>query len=468
MIRLPLILTMLFLLSFLPGQDTTFFRMDIEAYLERVRDHHPIARQADLALSRGDASVMEARGAFDPEAFFDVDQKYFDDKRYYSLIDGGLKVPTWFGAYLKTGLEQNQGQFLNPENEMPSNGLWYAGISLPVGEGLFIDKRRAMLRKAQIYQSSTEVERTLLLNELFFESGKAYWDWFASFHVVKVYEEALFLAQQRFDAVKQGVRLGDRPAIDTLEAGIQVQNRELGFLQSQLDYQNAMASLSVYLWDEGLIPLEIAENTVPPALEETVAVDLDQGLLQRMDSLTLIHPDLQMARLKLQSMDLDRRMRVEALKPKLDLNYNAITEAIEGDVLENYSLNNYKWGLDFSIPIFLRQERGALRMTQVMIQEAELGLETKSAQVVFKAISAMNELSTTNDQANVYVQNVRDYLGLLTGERQMFDTGESSLFMVNARELGYVNAQINFIDILAKNRKSDLKVGYAFGSLIME
>jgi outer membrane protein TolC len=203
-------------------------------------------------------------------------------------------------------------------------------------------------------------------------------------------------------------------------------------------------------------------------LDETLTVGLDESMFQRMDSLTVLHPDLQMARLKLQSMDLDRRMRVEALKPKLDLNYNAITEAIEGDVLENYSLNNYKWGLDFSIPIFLRQERGALRMTQVMIQEAELGLETKSAQVVFKAVSAMNELSTTNDQARVYVENVRDYLGLLNGERQMFDAGESSLFMVNSRELGYVNAQINFIDILAKNRKSDLKVGYAFGQLNVE
>ena len=461
----------LFILLFLfsaNGQDTTYFRLDINAYQERVRDHHPIARQADLALSRGDASVMEARGAFDPEAFFDVDQKYFDDKRYYSLIDGGLKVPTWFGAYLKTGLEQNQGQFLNPENEMPSNGLWYAGISIPIGEGLFIDKRRAMLRKAQIYQSSTEVEQRLILNELYFESGKAYWDWFASYHVLKVYEEALFLARQRFDAVKQGFELGDRPAIDTLEAGIQVQSRELGVLQAQLDYQNSMASLSVFLWDDGMVPLEVADNTVPPALDETLTVGLDASMFQRMDSLSLLHPDLQMARLKLQSMDLDRRMRVEALKPKLDLNYNAITEAIEGDVLENYSLNNYKWGLDFSIPIFLRQERGALRMTQVMIQEAELGLETKSAQVVFKAVSAMNELRTTDDQARVYVENVRDYLGLLNGERQMFDAGESSLFMVNSRELGYVNAQINFIDILAKNRKSDLKVGYAFGQLNVE
>lgn len=466
MIRLPL--QIIFLLLLVSGglysqSDTILF--SFEDFMSRVKKHHPMALQADLQSQMGEASILKARGGFDPKAYADVAQKYFDGKNYYSLTDGGLKIPTWFGLEIKGGYEQNQGVYLNPEHTTPGAGLWYAGISLPVGQGLFIDERRAELRQAQLYSKSTLAVRNQMINELIYQAGKAYWEWFMAYNTLKVYEDAFELADERRRAVALSVQFGDRPAIDTLEAGIQVQNRQLGLQQAQLEYKNATALLSVYLWDEGLVPLEVAPGTLPQSFEKLTALTAPTTLLTQIDSIIQQHPEVNQYRYKIDMLEIDQRWKREQLKPTLNLNYNALTEAVNDNPLAEYSSANYKWGLTFSMPILLRKERGALRLADLKINDAELELVSKTAVLGYKALASINEWANTAEQVELYSQTVRDYDGLLGGERQMFDAGESSLFMVNSRELGYINAQLKLIELLAKNRKAGLAANYSLGVL---
>ena len=446
-------------------QDSTRSILPFDTYLEIVRDQHPVARQAALTQEAGDATLLKAKGGFDPKAYADLAQKYFKSNQYYSRLGSGLKVPTWFGLSAQAGFDQNSGVYLNPENNTPGPGLLYAGLSLTLGQGLFIDKRRAELRKAQAYQQITRLEQQLLLNELLYAAGKAYWEWFMAYHFVQVYENARQLAQIRFDAVKEGALLGDRPFIDTLEAGIQLQNRQLALQQAQLDFANATAQLSVYLWDEGFIPLEPAAGTIPEPLTGLTSTAPDPGTRGQLDSLVLIHPALTQYNYKLDQLEIDRRWKQEQLKPVLNLKYNAITEPVGNDLLAAYDVNNYTWGLEFSMPIFLRKERGDLRLANIKIQQTELERSNKQAALNFKAGAALNTWFTTRDQIALYTQTVQDYGGLLEGERQLFDIGESSLFMVNSRELGFINAQLKLIELISKNQKSGLEVRYALGNL---
>ena len=433
-----------------------------------VSQHHPMAVQAELIRKKGDATVQMARGGFDPKVGTDISQKYFKGDQYYSLIDAGLKVPTWFGIEAYAGYEQNGGSFLNPENSTSGGGLVYAGLSLPVGRGLFIDERRAELRRAQIYQKSTAVEQRLMMNELLYKAGKSYWNWFEKYQVLQVYREALGLAEFRFNAVKQQAALGDKPSIDTLEAGIQVQNRQLALQQAQLEFQNATAMLGIYLWQNGQIPLELEETTTPVD-RTTVQLRTTQGLmLDRMDSLVAYHPYLQQYRFKIDQLKIDKRLKIENLKPQLDLKYNALNQVVGNNPFTDLSINNYNWGLQFSMPIPLRKERGALKLTKLKIQDAELDVVDTQAQIGYKITTAVNEWNTTREQTALYQRTVNDYLGLLEGEREKFNAGESSLFMVNSRELGYINAQIKYLELLTKNRKAVIATEYSLGMLYQE
>lgn len=440
--------------------------LTLDEFLDIVETHHPASVQADLRLDQGGAAVLTARGGFEPKVYTDYARKYFKEQEYYRLIDAGLKIPTWFGLELKAGFEQNQGLFVNPMDNTPNGGLWYAGVTLPVGQGLFIDERRAELRKARLFRNMTEAERQIILNDLLLDAGQAYWNWAFAHYSRQVFEEAVRIAEIRYEAVKQGARLGDLAPIDTLEAGIQLQNRSLNLQQAELDLANAEAFLSIFLWAEGMVPLELGENTQPVVLRASIDRVVADSLMELPENELLnVHPELQVTQFKLDQLRVDRRLKVEQFKPRLDLSFNPLVEAT-GDVpIDGFSADNYKLGVNFSMPILFRKERGGLRMADVKIQDAEMGLLNKRQQLNFKFRNALNELQTTFGQIQLYTQTVNDYEGLLEGERKKFNAGESSLFLVNSRESSFINAQVKLIELQTKNRKAVLKSIHSLGRL---
>jgi outer membrane protein TolC len=439
--------------------------LPFDTFMVWVKTNHPVAIQAQLAVGQGNAKLMKTRGMFDPKLFTEVAQKYYDDKQYYALFDGGLKIPTWFGIELQGGFEQNKGVYLNPENNTPDNGLWYAGLSVPIGQGLFIDERRAELKKAKIYVDISETERQIMLNDVLYDAGKTYWDWFNAHNNLMVYENALELAEQRFNAVRQGAELGDRPYIDTLEAGIQVQNRNLSLLQAQLEYKNATALLEVYLWAEGVIPLVLQETIHPNNMEEVLPTISEDYPISVYDSLVTNHPKLQQFDLKLDQLGVQQRWQREQLKPQLNIKYNPITSPTDDSWLGTFNENNYTFGVQFAMPMFLRKERGNLKMVNYQMQALSAQSELAAVSLLYKVKASFNEWDATNKQVRLYNQTVTDYQSLLEGERQLFDKGESSLFMVNSRELGYINARVKQIKLLTNNKKASLTAAYAMGIL---
>lgn len=439
--------------------------MSFESFMNVVRTYHPIAKQADLQIDKGNAYVMKSKGGFDPILQGDANQKYFDGSKYYSVIDANLQIPTWFGIQLQTGYQNTEGTRLNAQNYTPDDGLWYAGISVPLGKGLFIDQRRADLKQAKIFQQMTVVEQRRIINELLFEAGKAYYDWFKTYNKRQVYLEALTLAETRYNAVVQSVKFGDKPAFDTLESGIQVQTRKFELEQANLELSNSVELLSVYLWGDDFVPLELGVNAIPANRLDMAPIPFDNTYMVRIDTLKNQHPDVLNNQYKLDFQRIDYRLNEENLKPKLDLKYNALSEPIGGNPLTEYSINNYNWGATFVYPIFVRKARGELKLADIKLQELETDLSFKTELVEYKANMAVNKWRTTYNQILIFNQTVSDYQKLVQGEQTLFNNGESSLFLVNYRETSYIDAQIKLIDALAENVKSKLNLEFALGIL---
>ena len=256
------------------------------------------------------------------------------------------------------------------------------------------------------------------------------------------------------------------PPIDTLEAGIQVQNRLLNLQQARLDFDNSALYLGVFLWADGMIPLELEDNTIPYLQNElTVSSAASFGQVQFLDQL-VNHPELRLTNFKIEQLEIEQRWKREQLKPEINLKYQPLNERQIGEnPIADYSVNNYTWGLEFNMPLFLRKERSALTLAGLKIREQELAFENKQANLQNKAQAALNMWNVTFEQISLYRRTVRDYEQLLAGERRKFETGESSLFLVNSRELSYINAQIKLVSLLAENQKAILKTNYALGIL---
>jgi len=432
-----------------------------------IESYHPVAQQGRLLIEQGESSVRAARGGFDPKLFANLDQKQFDEKEYYSILNSGLKIPTWYGLEFKTGFEQNRGIYLNPENKVPNGGLWYGGVSVSLGQGLFIDKRRAALQKANVFASSTEAEQKVLMNELYFDAIKQYWKWVQAYNEYQVYEESVSLAVTRFEAVKNSYLLGDKPAIDTLEAKIQVQNRELGRNEYKLAYQNATLDLSNYLWFENNTPLEITDELRPPLFDEIElsSVTSFDTLQTIVDAIPSAHPDMQIYNFKLSSLEIERKLKAEEIKPKLNLNYNFLNEPVGDNFMNNVSTQNYKWGIEFSLPIFLREQRGNLQLAKYKIQNTTFGQRQKQLEIENKVLSYFNEHVALKQQVEIYKEAVNNYSSLLEGERIKFNMGESSLFLMNSRESSLIEARLKAIALASKFNISSAGIDYASGRL---
>ncbi|MEO0403846.1 MAG: TolC family protein, partial [Bacteroidota bacterium] len=332
--------------------------------------------------------------------------------------------------------------------------------------GLFIDERRATLEQAKIYQQSTQFEQRSMVNNLLLDASSAYWNWFNAYHVMNVYEEAVDFANIRFEGVKELFNQGDKPGLDTVEARIQLQNRIIALETARLDYNNAKAYLGVFLWADGETPLEIQPLTYP----ESISNQNPQAVGNLGSSINLIdvHPDLQQYRLYVQSIGVDVSLAREMLKPTVDMKYNALNKGASGgssEFVEQYSLQNYTWGVSVEMPLFLRKERGDLQKSSIKFQQATFGLDFKKQELVAKFNTSLNDLSTSNALYFQAAQNADDYLVLLNGERQLFINGESSLFLVNRRELGYISARIKQIELLSKNQLAIIKVEHSLGIL---
>ena len=434
-------------------------------YINYVKTNHPISAQAEITARIGELFVLESRGAFDPELYTELNQKEFEGSRYYRIFDGGIRIPTWYGIEFYSGIEQANGDYLSAQYTLPDNGLTYSGVSLKLGKGLIMDQRRAMLKTAQLGQVSTEQERKIILNNLLLDASKAYFQWQLAVITKEIQLEGLELAQVRLQAVKQNALLGDIPYIDTLEASIQLQNRQMLLAEAELAELNTKAFVSTFLWANYVVPLELADSIAPQTDFDYPLNILSDYLRNEIDSVITNHPEAIKASLKVEEYDIQRKLKLESIKPELNVKYNLLNEPFVDNFASNYTLDNYNWGLEFKMPIFLRSGRGGLQIAKLKLRDAELDYSFKLQHLNIKSQQAVNEFQTTSNQLSIYTKTVVDLRQLLTGEQRKFDNGESSLFLVNSRESSYINGRIKLAELEIKNKFALLKISHSLGNL---
>lgn len=425
----------------------------LNEFLAYVKEYHPIAQLANFEISTAQAKLLKSRGAFDPKVTVDWKNKEFKGTEYYDILNSTFKIPTWYGIEVKAGYEQNQGSFLNPQNVVPDDGLYSAGVSVPVGQGLFINERMADLKQAKIMQDLSQAQRDIRLNQLLSEAVLAYLDWYLASREVSLFDNFVDRAEVRFEGIKESALAGDIPIIDTLEAGITVQDRKLSLEQANLKLIKSRLALSNFLWFEDFIPLELGPFVVPQALDEN-SLDpvLGTNLLQLEDFVLEEHPKIRALDFKIDQLEVNQRLKAEMLKPQLDLEYNFINERV-GE-FENFNTEDYKAGIFFRLPLFLRKERGDLKLAKIKVNEAQLDLDFEALQLQNKIQASRSEILSYITQLNTFQSIVEDTSTLLKAEERKFSFGESSVFLINSREVKLIDSRLKEIKVFEKLLKS--------------
>ncbi len=447
--RIYLTCLLVFIGVMLQGQVQDSVVLRFNEYLGYVKKHHPIAKQARLTLGIGQANLMKARGGFDPKVEVDYNRKEFKGTEYYDRLNATFKIPTWYGIELKGNFEQNDGDFLNPAESVPADGLYSAGVSMSVGQGFWINERMATLKQAKYFREQTKADRDLLVNQILFEASLAYFDWLKAFNEASIYQNFLENASVRFEGTKKRAASGDIAAIDTVEAKIAFQNRALSLEQAKVKLMKRSLELSNFLWMNDDIPVELQSNVIP---DTNIDADIDitlEILGKPLDSFTINnHPKLKSLGYKIEGLRVEKNLKANKLLPKIDLEYNFLTPTPE--FISSLETQQYKGGLSFRLPLFLRKERGDLKLAKFKLQDAKFDFDNAQVALQNKIVAIYRELESFETQNVLIDEIVANYNTLLNAEERKFTFGESSLFLINSRESKLIDAELKQIAVQNK------------------
>ena len=449
------------------GSDTAIKQLLSEQdFLNIVRAYHPVVKQAGYRVQRATAAFTQAQGDFDPLLSVDFDRKRFDGTLYYSYYQPQLTIPTWYGIELYAGAEEIIGSRINSESTFGQTS--YIGVSVPVLKDLLLDKRRAVLKQAKIFSRQVTAERTLILNDLFFDGITSYWNWVRDYEVLEVIKNMVKVNESRFRFVVIEYQQGNRPAIDTSEALVQLQSFQLLEKEAQLRFQNAALDLSNYLWLENETPYELPESIAPDSLWKTKVVSLPVPLL---DSILLAtrfqHPKLQAYDFKIDWLRIEQQLKFQSILPKLDVKANLLNKGynVFSKVNTTFLENNYKYGISFSMPLRLSEGRGAYRQTKLKIAETTLDQKVEQWQIENKVKSYFNEVLSLRQQVLISEKMVKNNDRLLRGEETRFRIGESTLFILNTRENKTLESLQKLMELTTKFYKNLAGLQWAAGAL---
>jgi len=428
------------------AQDKVNDIMTLSEYLGYVKSYHPIVKQANLVINNSEAKLLKARGAFDPKIEVDFDEKRFKGKEYYNQLNGAFKIPTWYGVEFKANFEQNDGVFLNPENNVPLDGLYSAGVSVSLARGLLNNKRMAALKQAKFFLNQAKEEQQIVVNKILYDASLSYFNWLKTYNEKRVFNSFLTNAKVRFEGTKRGFQEGSKPAIDTIEAGITLNSRRLNLEKGRIKLVKSSLELSNYLWLNKNTPIELKENIVPDLnTYNTIDRTFNIALFNNENFDIENHPKIKALEFKIKSLDVNRRLKMNNLLPKIDFQYNFISS--DGDQINSFNTNNYKAGINFSMPLFIRKERGDLELAKIKLQDQKLENEAIKVVIKNKINAIQKELSSYILQNDLTFKIVRDYDVLLKAEERKFFLGESSLFLVNYREEKYIDSKLKAISL---------------------
>ncbi|MBK6785418.1 MAG: TolC family protein [Saprospiraceae bacterium] len=438
--------------------------LTLNEWIKLVKNNHPLITVAELQEDKAKANFLKARGNFDPVAGFDWNQKTYGNSHYYSLANGEFNIPTTFGMKFTSGYEINRGLFANPENISPGNGLLFAGVSIPLGQGLWIDESRAILRQSEIGIEIGKLAKSEEFNNIMYRSVLIYLDWFQAYYTKEVVSSAFNNAEERKNAIRSQALQGDRPGLDTIEANIQWQLIFLSLQQAELELKNVETILNTFVWENGenkkIFPLYAPNNP-----DKTILEIPEAEMMMDVETFQNNNPFLEPYRLKGKQLEIERKFKRDKLKPVLNINYNPIFEPVSDAPFSNLTLENNKLGLSFKMPLFLRKERGEVKLTNFKISELEATWKEKISTMYGKYNLYYNEWNNTKEQVVVFNQMVNGYRRMYEAEKRLFEIGESSLFLVNTREQTYLQNMIKRLELISKNMKAYYGYHYISGRL---
>lgn len=450
-----------FLLSATPAHAQAPLSPD--TLLSAVDRWWPLLRRAREDTRAAEAERTVADGAFDFALRADTarDRGFYDTD---SLRLSGEQPLAPLGMTAYGGYRLGRGTFAPYDGKAQtlSDGEVSAGVVLPLLRDREVDARRTDRRLAALGVDVAVASASRVRLTAYRDALARYWDAVAAAEQWRVQEQLLALAERRDQQLTDAVALGQVAAVERTDNARAIRQRRAAVVAARRTFEQQAIELSLFYRDDAGQPRLIDRSAVSPAaLNDVPTPPSDTSSL---DEAIALRPELQAVDARRAQTAASLRLAQNTALPSLNLFGERAHDL--GDGSPSRAGSAWRAGVALQWPLQRRRARGqSARLEAIasgLVEERRLLVDRVRADVQ-DALSAWRAADQAVDEIRAEVDLARELEGL---ERDRFQLGDSTQFMVNLRELATADAAWREVRALADRQKARLAIDAATGRLL--
>jgi outer membrane protein TolC len=353
-----------------------------------------------------------------------------------------------WGASFFSGYMLSGGSFPSYDGKFQTNGAgeYRAGMRLPLFRDRAIDGRRADLEKTRLGRRVADLgiqqQRIAILQA----ATVRYWLWVAAGRRYDVAKSLFDIAFNREKLLEQAVEIGQLPAFEVLDNKRIIEQRRSALVQARRAIEQASYDLSLFYRDERTQPVIPGDDRLPPAFPEPDNLD-DARLRTDIEEALTRRPEVGRLSAQRDQVGVDRRLANNRRLPGVDFILSYDRELGERRVVRGP--NEVRAGINFELPFQRRTAVGQERAAEARIRQFDQRVQFQRDQIEVEVRDAVSAVRRAFEGVGVLRAEVTATKRVEDAERQRYQLGESTLFVLNQRELQTADAELRAVGALA-------------------
>jgi cobalt-zinc-cadmium efflux system outer membrane protein len=446
----------------LPSSAAAQARLTPAAVLGAVERWLPPLARAVQDLRIAEADVVGSQGAFDLNLKADgsLDRGYYDNETGRVMAERAFPL---LGASAFGGYRLGRGVYApyDQKAQTLSNGELAAGLTVPLLRDRATDARRTELRIATDGVRLADASLARVRLSAYRDALARYWDAVAAAEQWRVQVALLRLAEERTRQLSEAVALGQIATVERTDNERAVRQRRAAVVAARRTFEQQAIDLSLSLRDAAGAPRMVtADELVLPADDAAAAPDETASL----EAAVRRRPELRALDARRAQLSASEALARNTLLPQLNLFSEAARDLGTGP--ESRIGSSWKAGVTFSLPLQRRRATGQSLRAAAALTGLDLERRFAADRIHAEVRDALSAWRAADDA----VALVRDELVLARElealERDRFQLGDSTQFLVNLRELTTADAALREVRAVVDRHKARLALSAATALLL--
>lgn len=436
--------------------------LTLEAVLDAAVQSFPSRLAAEQRQAAAEGEQLTAEGGFD--LILKAQGRWSAIGLYENRnVDVSLEQPTGlWGTTFFGGWRRGIGDYAVYDGKMQTatDGEVRAGFNIPLWRNGPIDRRRASLAQAELGRLIASHDYDAVLLDIQRVAAQRYWDWVFAGRRLAIAEELLGIAQRRDQGVRDRIDTGDAPAIEGTDNRRTILERQERVVAARRLLEQAGIQLSLYWRDENGDPLLPPLDRLPasfPQPKTPFSGDLKQAIADAARQ----RPELRRIAEQRKQAEIERDFAENQTAPGIDVSLLGAQDF--GSSKSSLNRQELYAGINLDLPLQRRVARGRAQSAEANLQRLMVDYRLAEDRVGAEVRDSISALHAAQQRIAIAREQRAMALQLEAGERARLELGDSSLLLVNLRELASGDAAITEADALATFFKSEADYRAAMG-----